>query len=137
MCRSPPQSTDEFYGINYNAKNYISPGTADYPYYVRNHNPLHVIIYNAVSQDPKRVKRIRTFNDFANDFVNRPLPQWVFVTPNMTNDPHDTTIEFAGSFLEYRLLPLLTDPCVNDSEMLILLTFDETEDHMIQNTVYS
>ncbi|KAJ7885737.1 hypothetical protein B0H14DRAFT_3431685 [Mycena olivaceomarginata] len=42
MCRSPPQSTDEFYGFNYNAKNYISPGAIDYPYYVRKHNPLHV-----------------------------------------------------------------------------------------------
>ncbi|KAJ7302712.1 hypothetical protein DFH08DRAFT_794280, partial [Mycena albidolilacea] len=53
--------TDEFYGFNYNAKNYITPAAADYPYYVRKHNPL--IIYDAVSQDPKRVKRVRTFND--------------------------------------------------------------------------
>ncbi|KAJ7847832.1 hypothetical protein B0H14DRAFT_2356973, partial [Mycena olivaceomarginata] len=37
----------------------------------------------------------------------------------------------------YWLLPLLTDPWVNDGETLILLTFDETEDYMIQNTVYS
>jgi hypothetical protein len=53
------------------------------------------------------------------------------------NDAHDTTIDFAGSFLEYWLLPLLTDPRVNDGETLILLTFDETEDYTIQNTVYS
>ncbi|KAJ7301465.1 hypothetical protein DFH08DRAFT_724253, partial [Mycena albidolilacea] len=35
------------------------------------------------------------------------------------------------------LLPLLTNPRVNDGETLILLTFDETEDYTIQNTVYS
>ncbi|KAJ7210233.1 hypothetical protein C8J57DRAFT_1733655 [Mycena rebaudengoi] len=42
---STPQSIDEFYGFNYNAKNYISPGAADYPYYVRKHNPLHTEDY--------------------------------------------------------------------------------------------
>ncbi|KAF7333706.1 Phosphoesterase-domain-containing protein [Mycena venus] len=126
---------DEFYGYNYNAKNYISPGSADYPYYVRKHNPL--MIYDAVSQDATRVKRIRTFNDFANDVVNGTLPQWVFVTPNMVNDAHDTTIDFAASFLEYWLLPLLTDPRVNDGETLILLTFDETETYTIQNNVFA
>jgi hypothetical protein len=66
---------------SYSSNNYISPGSADYPYYVRKHNPL--VIYDAVSQDAQRVKRIRTFNDFANDVVNGTLPQWVFVTPNM------------------------------------------------------
>jgi hypothetical protein len=37
---------------SYNSNNYISPGSADYPYYVCKHNPL--VIYNAVSQDPQR-----------------------------------------------------------------------------------
>ncbi|KAJ7271807.1 phosphoesterase family-domain-containing protein [Mycena rebaudengoi] len=127
--------SDEFYGFLYNSKNYITPGAADYPYYVRKHNPL--IIYDAISQDPHRAKRVRTFNDFANDVVNGILPQWVFVTPNMVNDAHDTTIDFAASFLEYWLLPLLTDPRVNDGETLILLTFDETESRPIQNQVFS
>jgi len=126
---------DEFYGFTYTAKNYISPGATDYTYYVRKHNPL--MIYDAVSQDPQRVKRIRTFNDFANDVVNGTLPQWVFVTPNMIDDAHDTTIDFAASFLEYWLVPLLTDPRVNDGETLILLTFDETETYTIQNNVFA
>ncbi|KAJ6553312.1 phosphoesterase family-domain-containing protein [Mycena capillaripes] len=126
---------DEFYGFIYDAPNYASPSSPAYPYYVRKHNPL--VIYDAVSQDPKRVKRIRTFNDFANDVVNGTLPQWVFVTPNMVNDAHDTTIDFAASFLEYWLLPLLTDPRVNDEETLLILTFDETEDYTIQNSVYT
>jgi hypothetical protein len=53
------------------------------------------------------------------------------------NDAHDTTIDFAASFLEYWLLPLLTDPRVNDNETLILLTFDETETYTIQNNVFA
>ncbi|KAJ7734292.1 hypothetical protein B0H16DRAFT_1467688 [Mycena metata] len=65
--------------------------------------------------------------------VNGTLPQWIFVTPNIVNDGHDTTIEFAASFLEYWLLSLLTDPRVNDAETLIVVTFDENETHSIQN----
>jgi hypothetical protein len=68
---------------SYLAPNYISPTSKPYPYYVRKHNPL--VIYDAISQDPQRVKRIRSFNDFANDVVNGTLPQWVFVTPNMVH----------------------------------------------------
>ncbi|KAK6971692.1 phosphoesterase family-domain-containing protein [Favolaschia claudopus] len=127
--------TTSFYGFSHSSNNYISPGSADYPYYVRKHNPL--IIYDAISEDPERVKRVRTFNDFANDVVNGTLPQWVFVTPNMVNDAHDTTIDFAASFLEYWLLPLLTDPRVNDGETLIQVTFDEAETFSQQNRIAS
>ncbi|KAJ7928165.1 hypothetical protein B0H13DRAFT_1597788, partial [Mycena leptocephala] len=53
------------------------------------------------------------------------------------NDAHDTTIDFAAAFLEYWLLPLLTDPHVNDDETLILLAIDETETYTIQNNVFA
>ncbi|KAJ7663426.1 hypothetical protein DFH06DRAFT_1395781 [Mycena polygramma] len=43
----------------------------------------------------------------------------------------------AASFLEYWLVPSLTDPRVNDEETLILLTFDETETYTIQNKVFT
>ncbi|KAJ7776308.1 phosphoesterase family-domain-containing protein [Mycena metata] len=127
--------SDEFYGFAATSPDYIFPGTAPYPFYMRKHNPL--IIFDAVSQDPERVKRVRTFNDFANDVVNGTLPQWSFVTPNMANDAHDTDIDFAASFLEYWLLPLLTDPRVNGEDTLILITFDENETATIQNRVYA
>ncbi|KAJ7738825.1 phosphoesterase family-domain-containing protein [Mycena maculata] len=126
---------DSYYGVEYTATNYVSPGAAPYPYYMRKHNPL--MVYDAVSQDPERVKRVRTFNDFANDVVNGSLPQWMFVTPNMVDDAHDTTIDFAASFLEYWLIPLLSDPRVNGEDTLILLTFDETETYTEQNTVWA
>ncbi|KAJ7088900.1 phosphoesterase family-domain-containing protein [Mycena belliarum] len=126
---------DGYYGFSFTAPNYGNSSAAPYPYYMRKHNPL--IIYDSVSQDAARVKNIRTFNDFANDVVNGTLPQWVFVTPNMVNDAHDTTIDFAASFLEYWLLPLLTDKRVNCDRTLILLTFDENESSVIENTVFT
>ncbi|KAJ7106631.1 hypothetical protein C8R44DRAFT_987275 [Mycena epipterygia] len=39
--------------------------------------------------------------------------------------------------MHYWLLPLLTDPRVNDAETLVLLTFDENESYGIQNGVWS
>ncbi|KAJ7290647.1 hypothetical protein C8J57DRAFT_1493358 [Mycena rebaudengoi] len=102
---SPPSSTcsrtwatyqenmpaDEFYGLVYSVKNYISPGSADYPYYLRKRNPL--IIYDAISQDPPPRR-----------------------APPHANDAHDTTIDFVASFLDCWFLPLLTAPRVNDAE---------------------
>ncbi|KAJ7085904.1 phosphoesterase family-domain-containing protein [Mycena epipterygia] len=126
---------DGFYGISFSAPNYGNASAAPYPYYQRKHNPC--IIYDSISQDPTRVGRIRNFNDFANDVVNGTLPQWVFITPNIINDGHDTLIDFAASFLEYWLLPLLSDPRFNDEDTLILLTFDENETHAVQNTIFS
>jgi len=127
--------SNNFYGFEFSAPNYASPASGTYPYYMRKHNPL--IIFDAISQNPERMTRLRTFNDFANDVVNGTLPQWIFVTPNMVNDAHDTTIDFAASFLEYWLVPLLTDPRVNGEKTLILLTFDENENHAIQNTIWT
>ncbi|KAF8190935.1 phosphoesterase family-domain-containing protein [Mycena galopus ATCC 62051] len=127
--------TDAFYGYTFSAPNYASPTSGAYPYYKRKHNPL--VIYDAISQDKTHAKRIRTFNDFANDVVNGTLPQWVFITPNMVNDAHDTTIDFAASFLEYWLIPLLNDPRVNGEDTLILLTFDENETKTIQNRIWT
>ncbi|CAK5270744.1 unnamed protein product [Mycena citricolor] len=127
--------SDAFYGFNFAAPNYADPSAPAYTYYVRKHNPL--IIFDAISQNPARAARIRSFNDFANDLVNGTLPQWMFVTPNMVNDAHDTTIDFAASFLEYWLVPLLTDPRFNGEKTLILLTFDENETQTEQNTVFT
>ncbi|KAJ7065131.1 phosphoesterase family-domain-containing protein [Mycena belliarum] len=124
-----------YYGISYKAANYGNSSAKPYSYYVRKHNPL--MVYDAVSQDPARLRNIRTFNDFANDVVNGTLPQWVFVTPNMVNDGHDTTIDYAASFLEYWLVPLLTDKRVNGDRTLILVTFDENETWEIQNNVFA
>ena len=60
-----------------------------------------------------------------------------FVTPNMVNDAHDTTIDFAASFLSYWLEPLLSDERFNDNRTLILVTFDENENYDINNNIFA
>lgn len=124
-----------YYGDGFESLNYNDPNEDDYPYYMRKHNPL--IIYDSVVGVPERAARIRNLNDFANDITNGSLPQWIWVTPNMVNDAHDTTIDFAASWLEYWLVPLLEDERFNDNRTLILVTFDETENYDIQNNIYS
>ncbi|KAJ7164241.1 hypothetical protein C8R46DRAFT_309840 [Mycena filopes] len=110
VCAESLDSADAFYRFIINATNYASSQSAVYPYYVRKHHPL--VIFDAIAQDANRGKRIRTFNNFSSDVVNGPFPQCcvlssvviyldsnastrVFVTPNMVNDAHDTTIDFA------------------------------------------
>ncbi|KAJ7798497.1 hypothetical protein B0H14DRAFT_2617841 [Mycena olivaceomarginata] len=79
--------------------------------------PAH---HEVISQDPNRVRRIRMFNDFANDFVNENFPQWA-------KGAHDTDFDVAASFYVYWLLLLLTDRRANDGKKLILLTFGKAE----------
>lgn len=94
---------------------------------MRKHNPA--IIHDSITHVPERAARIRNFNDFAADINASALPQWIFVTPNMVNDGHDTTIDYASSWLEWWLVPLLKDKRFNSGEgrdgTLVVLTFDE------------
>ncbi|KAJ7137146.1 hypothetical protein C8R44DRAFT_869218 [Mycena epipterygia] len=108
-------SVSLYRSFSYAAPNHGDPSAAPYTYYVRKRSSpspyiAHSDFNTRFSLDPKRAGRILNFDDFANDVVNRMLPQWVFVTPNMIDDAYDTTIDFAASFLEYWLLPLLSDP---------------------------
>jgi len=96
-----------------------------------------LIIYNSVSLNSTRAARIRNFNDFAVDLGNNTLSQWIFVTPNLRDDGHDTDVAYASQWLNWWLMPLLNDTNFNDERTLILLTFDENETYTINNQVYS
>jgi hypothetical protein len=107
----------------------------NYTYYVRKHNPL--VIYESVANISTRSSRIRNFNDFAVDLANDSLSQWIFITPNLRDDGHDTSVAYASAWLSYWLLPLLNDTNFNTASTLILLTFDENETYTIGNNVFS
>jgi acid phosphatase len=67
--------------------------------YVRKHNPL--IIYDSVASNATRLSLIKNFTSFESDLAAKTLPQWSFMTPNMTNDGHDTTITFTANWYVY------------------------------------
>jgi len=104
--------------------------------YVRRHNPL--VLYDSVANNATRLGQIKTFTSFRDDMETGKLPQWAFITPNMTNNGHDTNIAFAASWAKGFLEPLLS----NGGEFakpgtLVVVTFDESEDYREQNRIYT
>ncbi|KAK1752837.1 phosphoesterase family-domain-containing protein [Echria macrotheca] len=107
-----------FSGFEADWKN--SAGATDY---VRKHNPL--MSYDSVTSDLNRLAKCKNFTMFNKDLANNKLPQWMFITPNMTNDGHDSSISVAGKWARNFLTPLLSNPNFNSARTLVHLTFDE------------
>ncbi|KAG6898762.1 hypothetical protein C0993_004487, partial [Termitomyces sp. T159_Od127] len=103
--------------------------------YVRKHNPL--VIFESVNQHPERLANIKNFTLFEQDLNNNALPQWIFVTPNMLNDGHDTNVTFAGTWVRGWLEPLLGNSNFNGDKTLIMLTFDENGNDTTPNRIFT
>ncbi|RDW56638.1 hypothetical protein BP5796_13103 [Coleophoma crateriformis] len=117
-----------FEGFNYsNQQTYAND-------YVRKHNPL--AIYESVSQNATRLSLIKGFDNFYSDLANHTLPQWAFITPNMTNDGHDTTITYTGNWARTFIEPLLNNTYFMNNT-LIILTFDEVETYTVHNNPFT
>ncbi|PTU20463.1 hypothetical protein P175DRAFT_0478292 [Aspergillus ochraceoroseus IBT 24754] len=117
-----------FQGFNYsNQETYAND-------YVRKHNPL--MLFNSITNNDTATRQIKTFTDFTNDIKNKTLPQWAFITPNMTNDAHDTNITYGSTWLRSFVSELMEDSYVWNNT-LMLLTFDETEDYFVRNRIFS
>ncbi|KXT03633.1 hypothetical protein AC579_1593 [Pseudocercospora musae] len=101
--------------------------------YVRKHNPP--VIYNA-NTSPRRLSYQKNTTVFHEDVKAHRLPQWSFITPNMTSDGHDTTVTVAGTWCRDFLEPLLNHSYFMD-RTLVLLTFDENHTYNIGNRVFS
>lgn len=102
--------------------------------YVRKHNPL--IQFDSVTQNDTRLSQIKNFTDFNADLANKKLPQWAFITPNMTNDGHDTNITFAARWERDWMSSLLNNSYFMNGS-LILLTFDEDMTYTKSNRIFS
>jgi acid phosphatase len=102
--------------------------------YVRKHNPL--ILFDSVTNSDTRPLQIKNFTSFYEDLKNERLPQHMFITPNMTNDAHDSNVHVAGNFLNDFIPPLLENEYFN-KDTLMLVTFDESGNYTVPNRVYS
>lgn len=100
--------------------------------YVRKHNPA--VIYNKNAGQVDRLSVIKNLTLFYEDLENDTLPQWMFITPNMTSDGHDTSVTVAGAWTRNFLEPLLNDTRFMKNT-LVLITFDENSSYAIQNRV--
>ncbi|KAI1844428.1 hypothetical protein JX266_009315 [Neoarthrinium moseri] len=100
--------------------------------YVRKHNPG--VIYNSAAAKTDRLALMKNLTQFYVDLENDALPQWMFITPNMTSDGHDTDVSVAGTWTRTFLEPLLEDKRFMKNT-LVLVTFDENETYSIQNRI--
>ncbi|AET41693.1 uncharacterized protein Ecym_8424 [Eremothecium cymbalariae DBVPG len=117
-----------FQGFNYsNQETFASD-------YVRKHNPL--VLYDSIVNDDDRLANLKNFTQFYKDLEDEKLPQYAIITPNMTNDGHDTTIKFAADWSRSFLEPLLSNEYFM-RDTLVLLTFDENDTYTSANRVFS
>lgn len=93
--------------------------------------------YLSVTSVASRLAKSKTFTAFDQELAANTLPQWMFITPNMTNDGHDTSVTVAGKWARNWLAPLLANENFNTDRTLIILTFDECETYSDPNRVYA
>ncbi|KAB5586265.1 acid phosphatase [Coniochaeta sp. 2T2.1] len=101
--------------------------------YVRKHNPA--VIYNSVSSSEDRLSRLKNLTMFYTDLAANKLPQWMFITPNMTSDGHDSSVTVAGKWTRSFVEPLLADKNFMNNT-LVLITFDENSSYAKQNRIF-
>lgn len=107
--------------------------------YVRKHNPA--VLHDSVATSEQRLSQIKNLSlvdtehsMFHRDLKANKLPQWMFITPNMTSDGHDTSVTVAGNWARTFLEPLLKDKHFMDNT-LVLITWDENESYARQNHI--
>jgi phospholipase C len=93
--------------------------------------------YESVTSDLTRLSKSKNFTIFDRDLSANTLPQWMFITPNMTNDGHDSSVTVAGTWARNFLTPLLANENFNTDRTLIILTFDECENYLAENRVFT
>ncbi|KAI9366942.1 phosphoesterase [Zopfochytrium polystomum] len=91
--------------------------------YARKHNPF--MSFTSISTNTTRcTSHIVNSAQLDVDAAAGNLPQYMFFTPNLDNDAHDTDIPTAASWLQKFLEPKLTNPVYANT--LFYITFDET-----------
>ncbi|KAI9597708.1 phosphoesterase family-domain-containing protein [Syncephalis fuscata] len=103
--------------------------------YRRKHNPF--ISANNIRENPKRCARIVEGDQFQTDLDAGKLPQFSFYTPDMNNDGHDTSLDYAADWLKGFLEPKMARADFLDGETLVVVTFDENDYILKDNLVWT
>ncbi|KAI0136820.1 phosphoesterase family-domain-containing protein [Xylariales sp. AK1849] len=106
-------------------------GTWDY---VRKHN--HFVSFDSIALDGSRLAKLLSFEDFKRDLAAGTVPQFVMMSPDMKNDGHNTTLEYATKWAHEFLLPLLAEDAFAEPTV-IQLTYDESENYEKPNQIVS
>jgi acid phosphatase len=91
-------------------------------------------MYDTNVGNPNRSSNMKNLTMFYTDLKANSLPQWMFITPNMTSDGHDTSVTVAGTWTRTFLDPLMKDKNFMNNT-LILVTWDENHTYTQRNRV--
>lgn len=93
-------------------------------YYVKRHNPL--AYFSDVANSSQKYNLV-PFSKFASDLINRNLPNYSFIVPNLIHDAHDGSLGAADSWLKTNIAPLIASATFQKDGILII-AFDESFD---------
>lgn len=94
------------------------------------------VSYDSVNLNGTRLAKLQSFTDFASDVNANTLPQYAHLSPDMLNDGHNTTLQYAASWAQFFLSPLLLNQQFME-RTLILLTYDESATYPEPNHIVS
>ncbi|KAJ3157227.1 hypothetical protein HDU89_002639 [Geranomyces variabilis] len=100
--------------------------------YRRKHNPF--ISMNDIRTNAARCAKIVDGAQFTADVAAGTVPSYVFYTPNMNNDGHDTDLATASAWAQGFFEPLLNNAAFMKNT-LIVITWDESESYFGANKV--
>ncbi|CAO3619816.1 unnamed protein product [Cunninghamella blakesleeana] len=107
--------------------------------YRRKHNPF--ISFTNIQNDAQRCSKIVNANQLKVDIQNNQVPQFVFFTPDMKNDAHDTTISYASNWFKNYIEGsdnIINNPAFNKNTMFVS-TWDEnsgTSGNLVQTVLF-
>lgn len=91
--------------------------------YVRKHNPF--ISYTNIAQNSARCANIQDYEAFKRDATSGNLPNYAILSPNLSDDGHDTGATFASNWLQQNFDGLFNDEGFM-KDTLVVVTFDES-----------
>ncbi|KAI8975522.1 phosphoesterase family-domain-containing protein [Mycotypha africana] len=100
--------------------------------YARKHNPF--ISFKNIQTNKRRCSKIVNSSQLDKDISNNAVPQFVFYTPNIDNDAHDTDMAFGSRWLKRFLASRIKERAFNENTMFVL-TFDEDDGASDDNRV--
>jgi acid phosphatase len=94
------------------------------------------VSFESISLNGTRLAKIQRLLEFENDVKTNTLPQYCHISPNVFNDGHDTSLDYAAQWSKDFLIPLLANEAFMN-RTLILLTYDEGGNFTLPNRVVS
>jgi acid phosphatase len=99
-------------------------------------NPSPFVSYDSVNLNGSRLLNLQSFVDFDSDVKANTLPQYAHLSPDMLNDGHNTSLQYAANWTQSFLGPLLSNQQFMN-RTLILLTYDESATYAQPNHIVS